>query len=127
MQMRRLKLRTPARRAAAGVAAAPVMAAMALGSIVITLVVALGTVSNGRLPATGSIGLVCALVLAAVAVAVAEASRPARSERVRRRTTPPVAPKMDQTSTLRSRHAGADGAPTPARGGLAHRPARGRP
>jgi hypothetical protein len=63
------------------------MAALALTSIAITLVVALGTVNAGRLPASGSIGLVCALVLAAVAVA--EASRPARSERVRRRTTPP--------------------------------------
>jgi hypothetical protein len=92
MQMRRPKLRTPARRAAQSVAAAPVMAAMALASIVITLVVALGTVSDGRLPASGSIGLVCALVLASVAVA--EASRPARSERLRRRNVArPPAPE----------------------------------
>ena len=62
------------------------MFVLALTSIVITLVVAVGTVHAGRLPASGSIGLVCALVLAAVAVA--EASRPARYERARRRTTP---------------------------------------
>ena len=47
------------------------MAALAVASIVITLVVVLGTMHDGRLPATGSIGLVCALVLAAVAVAEA--------------------------------------------------------
>ena len=89
MQLRRpTQIKKRARRAAAEVASAPLMAGLALTSIAITLVVALGTVSAGRLPATGSIGLVCALVLAAVAVA--EASRPARSERLRRRTTPPA-------------------------------------
>jgi hypothetical protein len=93
MQMRRPKIRTQARRAARGVAAAPMMAALALASIVITLVVALGTVSHGRLPASGSVGLVCALVLAAVAVA--EASRPARSERIRRRNGTPSTASED--------------------------------
>jgi hypothetical protein len=88
MQLRRPKIKNRARRVLAGVASAPIVLALALTSIVITLVVGLGTVSGGRLPATGSIGLVCALVLAAVAVA--EASRPARSERTRRRTTPPL-------------------------------------
>jgi hypothetical protein len=84
MQMRRpTQIKKRARRALAGVASAPLMAVLALTSIAITLVVALGTVHDGRLPASGSIGLVCALVLAAVAVA--EASRPARSERLRRR------------------------------------------
>ncbi|MBV9002140.1 MAG: hypothetical protein JO304_24000 [Solirubrobacterales bacterium] len=93
MQIARPNLRTPARRAVGAIAAAPLMAALALASIVITLVVALGTVSAGRLPATGSIGLVCALVLAAVAVA--EASRPARSERARRRVAPPPASRQE--------------------------------
>jgi hypothetical protein len=69
------------------------MAALAIVSIAITLVVALGTVRDGRLPASGSIGLVCALVLAAVAVA--EASRPARSERMRRRIVHPRASRDD--------------------------------
>ena len=86
MHMRRPNLRTPARHAAEGAAAAPLMAALALASTVITVIVALGAVSDGRLPANGSIGIVCALVLAAVAVV--EASRPARSERVRRRIAP---------------------------------------
>jgi hypothetical protein len=91
MQLGRPKIKTPARRAVAAAASAPMMVALALSSIVITLVVVLGTISKGRLPATGSIGLVCALVLAAVAAA--EASRPARSDRVRRRTVhPPVSP-----------------------------------
>jgi hypothetical protein len=86
MQLRHpAKVSKRARRAIEGVALAPMMFLLALTSIVITLVVAVGTVHSGRLPASGSIGLVCALVLAAVAVA--EASRPARSERVRRRTT----------------------------------------
>jgi hypothetical protein len=83
MQMRSPKVRIPARRAAEGVVAAPLMAALAFASTVITAVVALGTLSDGRLPANGPIGMVCALVLAAVAVV--EASRPARVERVRRR------------------------------------------
>jgi hypothetical protein len=87
MQMRRPKFRIPARRAAAGVAAAPLMAALGLASTVITAVVTLGTLSDGRLPANGSIGMVCALLLAAVAVV--ESCRPARLERVRRRITPP--------------------------------------
>jgi hypothetical protein len=91
MQLGRPKIKIPARQAVHVIASAPLMAAMAVISIVITLVVALGTVHDGRLPASGSIGLVCALVLAAVAVA--EASRPARSERMRRRTVhPPASP-----------------------------------
>jgi hypothetical protein len=93
MQMRRAKLRIPARRAAQGVAAAPLMAALALLSTTIAVVVALGTVSDGRLPANGSIGMVCALVLAAVAVV--EASRPARTERARRRIPPPLDTRQD--------------------------------
>ena len=59
------------------------MAAMALASAMITAIVALGAISAGRLPADGSIGMVCALVLAAVAAV--EASRPARVNRVNRR------------------------------------------
>jgi hypothetical protein len=86
MQMRRSKLNPSARRAAEGVVAAPIMAALALASIVITAVVALDTITQGQLPADGSIGMVCALVLAAVALV--EASRPARLERLRRRITP---------------------------------------
>ncbi len=93
MQIRRPQLRTPARRAAEGVAAAPLMAAVALASTVITAVVALGAVSDGRLSANGSIGMVCALVLAAVALV--EASRPARLERVRRRIAPPLDTRRD--------------------------------
>ena len=89
MQIATPNLKAPARRARAGIASAPMMAGLALGSIVITLVVALGTVRSGRLPASGSIGLLCALVLAAAAVA--EASRPARAERVRRRNACPAA------------------------------------
>jgi hypothetical protein len=68
---------------------------MAVASIGITLVVVLGTMHDGRLPATGSIGLVCALVLAAVAVA--EAPRPARSERARRRIGRP--PALDEVAS----------------------------
>jgi hypothetical protein len=83
MQMRRPKLSRPARRAAEGVAAAPLMAALALASAMITAIVALGALNAGRLPADGSIGMVCALVLAAVAAV--EASRPARVNRVSRR------------------------------------------
>jgi len=90
MQIARPKIKAPARRAIATIASAPLMAALAVASIVITLVVVLGTMHDGRLPATGSIGLVCALVLAAAAVA--EASRPARSERARRRIIRPRAP-----------------------------------
>lgn len=88
MQMRRHNIKTRARHAAEGVAAAPLMASLALASGVITAVVALGTVSDGRLPANGSIGMLCALVLAAVAVV--EASRPARLQRVRRRIARPL-------------------------------------
>jgi hypothetical protein len=58
MQLGRPKIKIPARQAWAGIASAPLMAAMAVISIVITLVVALGTVRDGRLPASGSIGLV---------------------------------------------------------------------
>jgi len=91
MQLGRPKIKIPARRAAQGIASAPLMAALAVVSIAITLIVALGTVRDGRLPASGSIGLVCALVLAAVAVA--EASRPARSDRMRRKNVhPPASP-----------------------------------
>jgi hypothetical protein len=93
MQMRTRKLRLSARRAAEGVAAAPLMAALALASTVITAVVALSTVSHGRLPADGSIGMVCALVLAAVAAV--EASRPARVERATRRIARPLANRQD--------------------------------
>src|SRR5205085_4256467 len=57
MQFRRPKIKPHARRASAGIAAAPMMAVLALISIAITLVVALGTVKDGRLPASGSIGL----------------------------------------------------------------------
>jgi hypothetical protein len=95
MQLRHpAKVSKRARRAIEGVASAPMMFLLALTSIVITLVVA--TVHSGRLPASGSIGLVCALVLAAVAVA--EASRPARSERVRRRTTTTPASREEASS-----------------------------
>ncbi|MBV9606177.1 MAG: hypothetical protein JO027_13765 [Solirubrobacterales bacterium] len=83
--MRSPKLGIGVRRAADAVAAAPLMATLALASTVITAVVALGTVSDGRLPANGPIGILCALVLAAVAAV--ETSRPARVERVRRRIT----------------------------------------
>ncbi len=93
MQIGAPNLKGPARPTRAGIASAPMMAALALSSIVITLVVALETVRAGRLPASGSIGLVCALVLAAAAVA--EASRPARSQRIRRRTMcPPATDKV---------------------------------
>jgi hypothetical protein len=87
MQIRRPHVKRPARRAAAVIGTAPLMVALAVSSISITVVVVLGTVSQGRVPASGPLGLVCAVVLAAVAAA--EASRPARSERVRRRTAPP--------------------------------------
>ena len=93
MQMCTPKLKLSARRAAEGVAAAPLMSALALASTVITAVVALSTVSQGRLPADGSIGMVCALVLAAVAVV--EASRPARVERTTRRIAHPPATRHD--------------------------------
>lgn len=89
MQFARPKIKAPAGRAVATITAAPLMAALAVASIVITLVVVLGTMRDGRLPATGSVGLVCAVVLAAAAVA--EASRPARSERARRRIVHPPA------------------------------------
>jgi hypothetical protein len=69
------------------------MTALVLGSTVITAVVALSTVSQGRLPASGSIGMVCALVLAAVAAV--EASRPARMERTTRRIARPLAIRQD--------------------------------
>lgn len=88
MQISKTKLRIPASRVAEGVAAAPLMTALALVATVITAVVALSTISHGRLPANGSVGMVCALVLAAVAMV--EASRPARLERVRRRIAPPL-------------------------------------
>ena len=77
----------PARRAVAAIGTAPLMVALAVSSVSITLAVVLETVSKGRVPASGPLGLVCALVLAAVAAA--EASRPARSERTRRKTMRP--------------------------------------
>ncbi len=80
-------MRSRARRAGEAIAAAPLMVALALSSITITLAVVLGTISQGRVPASGPLGLVCALVLAAVAAA--EASRPARAERTRRKTVRP--------------------------------------
>jgi hypothetical protein len=87
MQIRRPDIRIPARRAAKYLVEAPLIATLALASTVITAVVALGTVNEGRLPANGSIGMVCALMLAAVAVV--EASRAARLERVSRRISRP--------------------------------------
>ena len=86
--MRRAQVSRPARRAVAAIGAAPLMVALAFSSLLITLAVVLGTVSDGRVPASGGLGLVCALVLAAVAAA--EASRPARSERTRRKTMRPA-------------------------------------
>lgn len=88
MQMRNPKPKLSARRAAEAVAAAPLMTALAFASMVITAVVALDTVSHGRIPANGSIGMVCAVLLAAVAVV--EASRPARLERADRRIARPL-------------------------------------
>lgn len=104
--MRTTKLRLSARRAAQGAAAAPLMTVLALASTAITALVALSTVSQGRLPADGSIGMVCALVLAAVAVV--EASRPARVERTTRRIARPLssrqdASELDVPTTLRWR------------------------
>lgn len=90
MQISRPQVSRPARRAVAAIGAAPLMATLALSSVSITLVVVLATVSEGRVPASGPLGLVCALVLAAVAAA--EASRPARSERTRRKTMHPPEP-----------------------------------
>jgi hypothetical protein len=87
MQINTPQVRRPARRAIAAIGSAPVTVALALGSISIMLAVVLGTVSNGHVPASGPLGLVCAPVLAAVAAA--EASRPARSERARRRAMRP--------------------------------------
>jgi hypothetical protein len=106
MQMRTPKLKLSARRAAACAAAAPLMTVLALVSTLITALVALSTLSQGRLPADGSIGMVCALVLAAVAVV--EASRPARTERTTRRIARPPAtrqdvPDLDSPGTLRWR------------------------
>jgi hypothetical protein len=106
MQTRRPKLRISARRAAEGVIAAPLMPALALASATITAIVALNTVSAGRLPADGSIGMVCALMLAAVAMV--EASRPARMERASRRIARSPAtrhdvPDLDVSTTRRWR------------------------
>ncbi|MBV9414380.1 MAG: hypothetical protein JO363_05325 [Solirubrobacterales bacterium] len=64
----------------------PLTAVLAVISIAIVIAVAIATVSHRRLPGSGAAELICAFVLAAVAVA--EASRPARSERIRRRTRP---------------------------------------
>jgi hypothetical protein len=75
--------RTVARRAASGLAYRGLGAVLTILSILITTAVAAGTVVMGRVPASAPLGLICAAVLAAVGAA--EASRPARRERVRRR------------------------------------------
>jgi hypothetical protein len=93
MQMRRPTFGIPARRAAKGVAAAPLMAALGLASTVISAVVAFDAATGGRLPANGSIGVVCALVLAAAAMV--EASRAARLERAGRRLARPLDAAQD--------------------------------
>jgi hypothetical protein len=74
-------------RAASGIASAPLTFVLATLSIAITLTVTIGTVAAGRMPASATLGLICAVVLAAAAAA--EASRPARSDRVRRRLARP--------------------------------------
>jgi hypothetical protein len=71
------------RRAGSALAAAPLTIVLAALSIAITLAIAVGTVADGHVPQSGPLGLICAVVLAAAAAA--EASRPARSDRVRRR------------------------------------------
>jgi hypothetical protein len=75
--------RTVTRRAATGLAYRGLGAFLAGLSILITAAVALGTVVTGHVPASGPLGLICAAVLAAVGAA--EASRPARLDRMRRR------------------------------------------
>jgi hypothetical protein len=75
------------RRAAAGIFSAPVTFVLAALSIAITLTVVVGTLAYGRVPPSAPLGLICAVVLAAAAAA--EASRPARSDRVRRRLARP--------------------------------------
>lgn len=82
----------------------PLTAMLAVISIVIAIVVAIVTVSHGRLPASGPAELICAFVLAAVAAA--EASRPARSERLRRRTDRPRLIEEEQQASVQRRRPG---------------------
>lgn len=82
----------------------PLTALLALISIAIVIAVATVTVTRGQLPASGPIELICAFVLAAVATA--EASRPARSDRVRRRTHRPGLSEDDQYASVRRRPLG---------------------
>jgi hypothetical protein len=70
-------------RTRSGIASAPLTFVLAALSIAITLTVAIGAVAHGRVPPSGQLGLICAVVLAAAAAA--EATRPARSDRARRR------------------------------------------
>jgi hypothetical protein len=70
-------------RATSGIASAPLTVVLAALSIAITLTVAIGAVADGHMPPSGQLGLICAVVLAAAAAA--EATRPARSDRARRR------------------------------------------
>ncbi len=74
-------------RATSGLASAPLTFLLAALSIAITLTVAIGTVTEGRMPSSAPLALICAVVLAAATAA--EASRPARSERSRRRLARP--------------------------------------
>ncbi len=87
MQIRRLTntrhLNRSLARTLAGIASAPLAVALGALSIAITIVVAISTVTWGRASTGAPLELICALVLAAAAAA--EASRPARSERTRRR------------------------------------------
>jgi predicted neutral ceramidase superfamily lipid hydrolase len=82
----------------------PLTAMLAVISIAIVIAIAVVTVTRGRLPASGPIELVCAFVLAAVATA--EASRPARSERLRRRAHPPRVSDEDQYAPVHRRQLG---------------------
>jgi hypothetical protein len=72
-----------ARRATSVVATAPLTIFLAALSMAITLAIAIATIVDGRVPTNGPQGLICAAVLAAVAAT--ESTRPARSDRVRRR------------------------------------------
>jgi len=82
----------------------PLTAMLAVISIGIVIAVAIGTATRGRLTASGPIELICAFVLAAVATA--EASRPARSERLRRRTHRPGVSDDDQYAPVHRRQLG---------------------
>jgi hypothetical protein len=75
--------RLPARaRAIAESAPSPLTLLFGSGSLVITLLVVIGTVVHGRVSSSGPLELICAIVLAAVAAT--DASRPGRRERSRR-------------------------------------------